>query len=199
MIKAIIFDFDGVIINTYENHYQTYKKKFKNLNREIHKKIFEGNIHELVSKLEVKDKGINELELLRKHLIKQKIEKEILETLKKLKKNYELHIISSNKESTLKEFFEKNDLQNLFDSILGYETCKKKDVKFKMLLEKYSLKKKEVIFVSDTTGDVLEARKIGIKTIAVDFGFHEKERLKKVRPLKIISKFSDLIKVIKSL
>ena len=41
-------------------------------------------------------------------------------------------------------------------------------------------------------GDLLEAHKAGIKSIAVDFGFHERERLEKGNPAKIISDFSEL-------
>jgi len=37
---------------------------------------------------------------------------------------------------------------------------------------------------------------VGIKTIAVDFGYHEKERLQKGNPMKIISNFNELISVV---
>jgi len=37
MIKAIIFDFDGVIVNNYEQHYQLSEKKTIGLTREEHK------------------------------------------------------------------------------------------------------------------------------------------------------------------
>ena len=53
--------------------------------------------------------------------------------------------------------------------------------------------------MTDTLGDILTANKIGINTIAVDFGFHKKERLKKGNPLKIISKFEDLLGLIKNI
>jgi phosphoglycolate phosphatase len=195
MIKAIIFDFDGVIVDTYENHYKTYAKKYKNLDRETHRKLFEGNIHHIRG-LEIKDSKIDVLELLREDLIIRKIEKGVLKELLKLKKKYNLFIISSNKESTLSEFFMKQDISNLFKDILGVETNVSKEIKFRLLMRKYSLKTSEIVFVTDTLGDILEARKLKIKTIAVDFGFHERKRLEKGRPYKIVSRFNDIQRVV---
>jgi len=193
MIKAIIFDFDGVIVNTYENHYQTYARKYKSLDRETHKRLFEGNVHEMRAKFIVKDEALDYPSLLREHLLKQKIEKNVLSTLYKLKENFSLFIITSNRESILKEFFKKQNLSTLFSDILGFETHKKKNVKFQHLFEKYNLNKDNILFVTDTLGDILEANKLGIQTIAVDFGFHERERLKKGNPLTILSRFEDIL------
>ena len=66
-------------------------------------------------------------------------------------------------------------------------------MKFQHLFEKYNLNKDNVLFITDTLGDILAANKIGIKTIAVDFGFHERERLEKGNPLRIVSQFEDLL------
>ncbi len=198
MIKAIVFDFDGVLVNTYESHFQIFNKKY-NLNRELHKRLFEGNVHEKRAKLEIKDSDISTFNLLQKNLSKRKIKKDILNVLKELKKDYLLFIVSSNKEIILKEFLYKQKLQNLFEDIFGFETEIKKDEKFGLLLKKYKLNKNEVIFVTDTLGDILEVKKLKIKTIAVDFGFHEKERLEKGEPLAIISSFEEISEIIKKL
>ena len=45
----------------------------------------------------------------------------------------------------------------------------------------------------------LEANEVGIGTIAVDFGYHERERLQKGNPLKIISRFEELIETVKNI
>ncbi|MCK5449421.1 HAD family hydrolase [Candidatus Pacearchaeota archaeon] len=196
MIKAIVFDFDGVLLDTYENHYQTYAKKYQDLDRETHKRLFEGNIHEMRSKLVVKDEALDYPSILRKHLLGQGIEDNIPLTLNKLQKKFPLFIITSHRESILKKFFEKQNLSDLFDDILGFETHKKKEVKFQYLFEKYNLNKDNILFVTDTLGDILAANKLGIKTIAVDFGFHERWRLEKGKPLKIISQFEEILSLV---
>lgn len=41
-------------------------------------------------------------------------------------------------------------------------------------------------------GDILEANKIHIKTIAVDFGYHDKKTLKIGKPFRIISRIDEI-------
>lgn len=198
-MKAIIFDFDGVIVNTYEQHYRVFSKVYENLDREKHKLLFEGILHESKENFKVRDNAIDEFKLLEKELLKKKVSKDVLHILKKLKKRYLLFIISSNKESVLHAFFEKENLQNLFDKIYGFETHKRKDIKFKLLLEEYNLGKNDVVFITDTLGDVLEAKKLGIKSIALDSGFHERERLEKGKPFKIVSKLKEILEIIEGM
>ena len=87
-------------------------------------------------------------------------------------------------------------MKGLFKDILGVESHASKEEKFKMLFKKYKLNNKNCLFVTDTLGDILEAGKLGIPTIAVDFGFHERERLEKGKPLMILSKFEDILPAI---
>ena len=81
----------------------------------------------------------------------------------------------------------------------GLETHKLKTHKFRKVLDELNLKENECIFITDTLGDILEANEVGIPTIAVDFGYHERERLEKGNPLQIISNFEELIETIKKI
>lgn len=72
-------------------------------------------------------------------------------------------------------------------------------IKVIMFDKDFDFKKDECIFITDTLGDILEANEVGIGTIAVDFGYHERKRLEKGNPLKIISKFEELIETVKNL
>ena len=62
-----------------------------------------------------------------------------------------------------------------------------------MLFDEYKLKPDECIFVTDTLGDLLEAKELNIGTIAVTWGYHEEERLKFGHPDIIINNFDELI------
>lgn len=68
-----------------------------------------------------------------------------------------------------------------------------------MLFNKHDFNNEDCIFITDTLGDILEANKVGVKSIAVDFGFHERERLEKGNPFKIISNFKDIRKIIENI
>ena len=126
------------------------------------------------------------------------IEPQIKQELLKLNEKFELFIVSSSVERVLNKYLVENKIE-VFKEILGSETHRSKEVKFAMLLEKYGWKKEECVFATDTLGDLKEANKIGIKSIAVDFGFHNRERLEQGNPLHIVSEFSEIRRIMEGL
>jgi HAD superfamily hydrolase (TIGR01509 family) len=197
-MKAIIFDFDGVIHDTFETVYKTAVKVFgKDLTRENYRNFFDGNIYEREEIKKEVDKKFFKLQ--RKAFECLKIEENIKNNLEKLFKKYPLFIVSSNQEETLDVYFRNNKFDHIFKKILGVETHKSKVEKFKYLFEKYNLKAKDCVFVTDTLGDILEGHKVGLRTIAVDFGFHRRERLEKGKPLKIVSSFDEILEAIEDI
>jgi phosphoglycolate phosphatase len=192
MIKAIIFDFDGVIEDNYEAHFGLSKKKIKDLTREEHKKLFEGNIHEQREKLGERLSNFDLMGCFSNMKSTLKIKEEVKEFIVKLSKKYLLGVITSGYEAGVNVYLKNNNLESFFDFVYGFETDKNKDKKFKLFFNERCFGKGEVIFITDTLGDLLEANKVGIKTIAIDFGFHEAWRLKKGEPWKIVSSFKEL-------
>ena len=199
MIKLIMFDFDGVIDNNYELSFELNEKKFTCLTREEHKKIYEGNIHLEREKLKCRDTGFDFLKCLSNTRKIRKIKDEVKETLENLSEDYTLGIISSCYEYGIRDYLHTNEVEKLFSFLYGLETHKLKSYKFKKVLNDFNFKKEECIFITDTLGDILEANEVGISTIAVDFGYHERERLEKGNPIKIISRFKELIETVKDI
>ena len=74
-------------------------------------------------------------------------------------------------------------------------TYKSKIHKFNYLFNKYDFSPKESIFITDTLWDIIEANEVWIKSIAVEFWYHEKERLDKWNPYKMISSFDELLEI----
>ncbi|MCX6751675.1 MAG: HAD-IA family hydrolase [Candidatus Nomurabacteria bacterium] len=199
MIKLIMFDFDGVIDNNYNLSFELCSKKFLNITVEEHKKQYDGNVHLEREKMKERDTGFDFLKCLSDGRKDRKIEEETKSTLVDLVKNFKLGVISSCHEYGIKDYLKNNGVDNLFSFVYGLETHKLKTFKFKKILNEFNLKENECIFITDTLGDILEANEVGIKTIAVDFGYHERERLQKGNPLKIISRFEELIETVKNL
>jgi phosphoglycolate phosphatase len=196
-MKAVIFDFDGVLADTYDFNKRMTKEVGHDVSHEIFKAHHDGNVFEK-PKIQFTDESAGNF--FNKYFdgidtIKPFFD---LNDINELHSKYSLYIISSTKEASIKKFLKFNNV-SLFEEVLGRDFHKSKVEKFKYLLKEKSLTTKDCIFVTDTLGDILEANQLGIKTIAVDYGFHDKERLEKGNPFKIVSSFKDIIKVIESL
>ncbi len=199
IMKAIVFDFDGVIHDSLTELYKLHCAYYEEIEFEKYKKlIFEGNCRVYNSKFSNEQK-IKFDRAWKECCSNFKLEKKIRESLEILSKKYDLYIISSNDENNLDEFFKRNNFLNIFKRMYGYESHQLKTVKFRMLFEDYKLTKDDCIFVTDTLGDILEANEVGVKTIAVEFGCHDHKTLEKGNPYKIVSSFDEILKVIEEI
>jgi len=192
--KAIIFDFDGVIHDTFEFH-KNKIKEFAGIEmsdqdfRDIHNGNFFKNAVSVVSGMDwiaYRDYIYPDISVL-------KIKDEIRATLLALAKDHDLFIVSSGGAKNMSDYLGNNGILDIFKEILGFESHKYKVDKFKFIFEKYGFGVEECLFVTDTLGDILEANEVGLKTVAVDFGFHERALLEQGKPFRIISHFEDLL------
>lgn len=192
MLKFVIFDFDGVLINEYSEHYKMNKEWITGLTEEEFLKLFDGNAIKEDIKLNERKTDFNFKRQFSDYkstiLIKEKIKKFLLE----LSKKYTLGINTSGAEKGTNSSLKFNGIDALFSFVYGSETDMLKTKKFELAMKNFDFNKNECVYVTDTVGDVLEARKVGINSIAVDFGYHGRERLEKSKPLKIVSSFDEL-------
>jgi len=191
-MKEIIFDFDWVIHNTMNDLHKIHCSTLENISlEEMKKNVFEWNSREYAKKF-TKEEMMNFEKNWILVMQELQIKKNIKNILENINKKYNLYIISSNTELNLNKYFKNNNCIWIFKSILWAETHSSKIEKFKLLFKKYNFNEKNSIFITDTLWDILEANHLKIKTIAVDFWFHERERLEKWNPYKIVSKFEEI-------
>ncbi|MCK5594161.1 MAG: HAD family hydrolase [Candidatus Aenigmarchaeota archaeon] len=199
MIRAIIFDFDGVIHDTFDFHRMKLKQfTGHEISKESYRDIHDGNFYEHEDNVFINTDWDGYVKFIHPEQSALKIKDEIRQVLIELSKKYELFIISSGCAKNISDYLGNNGISKIFTEVLGFENHKSKVDKFKVLFDKYGLCHDNCVFITDTLGDILEANKVGVETVAVDFGFHSKERLEKGRPYKIISCFNEIIPVIDS-
>ena len=198
--KLIIFDFDGVIIDSYDHAYEGNTRTWPNLTHEQHKAIFNGNIYTELNKIISPKYSSKEHHdwWLKEHAPKKKslpIFKGMAETLRNLSKRYQLVINTSSDQASTKEFLEINKA-NYFDAIYGVEISKDKIKRFKQILSDYKISRKDCLFITDTAGDVRDAIGLSIPTLVVTWGYQNRGHFSQVEKQVIgfADKPSDILK-----
>lgn len=205
MIKAIIFDFDGVIFNTEEPIYKLLQKICKKYkcpikDKKDFKKLFAVNFYKSMEKRGVKGKKLDkfkkecedELRNIHMHVFHK-----IPPTLAELSKHYYLAVISSNFKNILISNLKKRNLLGYFSAVVGADVIESKTDRLVKVLDIFKIKPSEAVYIGDTAGDIKEAKKVKIKTMAVTWGFHSRQTLKKEKPTFIASKPEQIIKKLK--
>jgi phosphoglycolate phosphatase-like HAD superfamily hydrolase len=193
-MKAILFDFDGVLHNTFDLHL----KKIRDfsgypLTGQEYRDMYNGNFHgHAVEALRDVD-WLAYRDFVRKHFVNLVMEDEVKNTLRALRDQWDLFIVSSGGEDVIRGYLEKNGVSELFRAILGREFHTSKIEKFQYIFQQYGFGSGDAVYVTDTLGDILEAKRVELESIAVDFGFHPREKLEEGDPYRIISDFKDLI------
>lgn len=198
--KLIIFDFDGVFVQSLQMCFDLNKDDNPHLSFEEYSKMSEGNFFasfQSENPTVIYNPSLTYRERYKRGLDNLSIMDGFKEVVINLKNDYQLAIVSSGSEHHIKDFLEREDILHLFDDILGYEVHKNKTVKLNQLLNKYSLVPHNTVFITDTLGDILEAHEAQVKSIGVLWGLHTQETLEKGKPETIIDHPDKIIENIK--
>ena len=196
-IKLIIFDFDGVIADTFDFCFALQSQHYYGLNKKLYRKFFDGNIYDAQKTYQLKMKRkMDWWAEYNSRLEDAPLIKGVDKVIKNLSAGYHLSIVSSTITRAIKPYLSKYKLLSYFDKILGPETHRSKINKIKSMLKTYKLKPSQALFVTDTLGDITEARHCGLDSVAVTWGYQSKNNLKKGSPLAIVDRPDDLVKLL---
>lgn len=188
--RCVFFDFDGVIADTFSAAFFTASVECKHITEEKYRAKFEGNIYN--SSHEdglVHDKCAHDIDWWEVFYPKFQLAHPFpgsIRAVQDLAENYRLAIISSNISSPVVEFLKRFDAAHYFEDVLGGDVHRSKIEKVNMLFARYELAPEHCVFVTDTLGDMREAEKAGVASIGVSWGFHDRARLEKGNPFKIV-------------
>lgn len=205
MKKVIIFDFDGVIVDSLDVYEKAVisvfqKNGFSQINsRKSFLALFDGNFFEGLiriggvssEKIPALIKELNpKLQSLQGEL---KLFNGIREVLLELSSKCKIYIATSNFTDVVKSYLRSQRMEN-FESIVGGDQEKSKVKKIENIAAKHP--GKEIFYVGDTKGDMIEGKRAGAKTIAVTWGWHDTKRLKEGNLDYIASKPSEILSII---
>jgi len=114
--------------------------------------------------------------------------------LRKLKdRGYKMGIVTSNKGETVRQYLADQHVSDLFSFIYAGVGLYGKDRLMKTMMTEQHLKPKQIIYIGDEPRDILTAHAVGVKAIAVTWGFQSKKALTRVKPDWIIKTPSELL------
>lgn len=199
----LLFDFDGVISNTFDIAYAVSTSIDASLTSEDdYRKYFEGNIYDTVKR----DKNLPKpaptaddpyFSQYAPKLYQQTIDPKIKTILQLLAQEYQFAIISSTVTSIIENYLAKQSIDAYFKDILGPEIALHKTERILHAIDRYNTSAKNCLFITDTLGDIREARKADVDSIAVTWGYHYAETLKQGDPVAIVNTPHELEQEIK--
>jgi phosphoglycolate phosphatase len=202
---ALIFDFDGTIADTFH-----YLLRISNrLSEEFHfKKIEPGEVEDLKGKTVRETIRHLNIPLLKIPMIiaraKRELHKEmaLVEPIQGLKENllqfkslgHKMGILTSNSSKNVTVFLENNEM-DFFDFICATPKIWSKNRSLKILMDKNHLDPSEVIYIGDETRDIVAAKKAGIRSAAVTWGYNSRKALEAHHPDYLVHSPRELFQV----
>jgi len=197
MKRALLFDFDGVIVDSFEPAFEVSKMICPHNTEADYRRFFEGNINDAPATPVVHTSACRlDINFFDEYVPKMRrvpLVKGMDKVIEALALEYRLVIISSIISAPMKELLERFHLEKYFDQLLGNDVHHKKTEKIQMIFDKYAHHPHECVFITDTLGDLREAKEKGVGAIAVSWGFHSHETLQKGSPFRIVDSPPELI------
>jgi len=192
----IAFDFDGVLVDSFDVTFDVSHRLAGTVDHEAFRKYFEGNIYETVAKHVETNKTHHEdfNTALAEQIWKLPPVTGMADAIHLLSENYELVIVTSNLTPIVLRWLSMHGLEQRFSAVLGGDVERSKSKKLASVAHETG----QHVFVTDSLGDLLEANDVGLPTIAVTWGFHERWRLEKGKPGTIIDSPWDLVPAIQT-
>lgn len=181
MIKLIIVDFDGTLVDTYEANYLAYQKAFENvgmkLEESVYKRIFGFRFDDFMSVMSIcEEKTRCSIREYKKNIYSNyfdyiSLNESLVELLKSFKSKGGIIALAStarreNLFSVLKYF----DLEDLFDWIQSGDDVKRGKPNpeiYDLVMSKYNVKGYETLIFEDSEVGIEAAKKSGANVLRI--------------------------------
>ena len=180
MIKAIIFDIDGTLVDSHEANISFYQSIFKVAGFKIpDKSLFDNFLHlSMIDTIKTLAPSSEDVEKLWNigNQIKypsqlQKLFPFSQKVISILSHNYKLAIVTNRRKEGVNNYFSLSRLENYFSVIVAVEDVVNKKPHPEPLLlasERLAIKASECVYVGDACVDVLSAKAAGMKVITTN-------------------------------
>ncbi len=183
MIKAVIFDFDGVIVESVDIKTAAFRELFSKEGEDAAKKIVDYHldnagvsryekfryIYREILKRDLKEDEFGELcrrfaSLVMKSVVGAPYVKGAYPFLKNNAEKYKFFVVSATPQDEIEEIIEERGISGFFTAVYGAPTGKRDAVKY--ILSKEAIEPSSVIYVGDALSDYEAARDNNINFVA---------------------------------
>ncbi len=189
--KLLLFDFDGVLVDSLDVYEAVVHQCLDAIGRPIvstradYLALYQDNFYE-----ELARRGIDlsaflaELARMRPHIDTSLIKPlpAMTSILLTLAERHRLMLISSNSREVIEVLLARMGVSECFEEVMGADFLLNKTEKIVHAWNLTGFAKEDVYYVGDTAGDIREAQRAGIRSVAVTWGWHERSVLEAVSP-----------------
>lgn len=124
----------------------------------------------------------------------------IPDLIKKLHaEGHELFVLSSNSKKNIKYFLKHQKLEKYFVDYYGGIGVFSKTPALRRLLKDHEIDVKDAVYIGDEVRDIEAARAIGLRIIAVSWGFASRDNLVAAKPMQVIDSSDELIDILEEI
>jgi len=203
-MKYLIFDFNGTIVDDLPLIMELMTETLKTKNIDLTKYSTEYLREKGVAKF-MEEIKISKIELFwlfkdLKSKIRRKqsscpIVKDLIEYLPRLSEKHKLLIFSSNTPETIHDYLQKNNIDKYFDDVYEDDSYFGKEDGLKKIVKDLKIDISDAVYFGDESRDIIAANKVGIKSVAVTWGFEGSTPLKSANPSVLINHPSELLSI----
>jgi len=190
--KVIIYDFDGVLVDTIPAAFENVKIGHPGITEEQYKSLFHKKPYmdglETVAHLRIEETD-EEYTKRRAKYSENKAKSSLfigtLDTLTLLSKDYLLTINTNAIEENFTSIMKSQNLSRFFSYVAYREEKSSKAIRNQNILDHFGIPSTNAVYITDATGDVVEAHEAGIASIGVTWGVHDREYFEDVADMNL--------------
>jgi len=189
--KLFLFDCDGVLVDSLQVFEGTVRACLDVIgqpileSREDFLDLFEDNFYSAIARKGVDVEAFIEASgaiLAHIDYTRMKPFPGLLPVVAAMSRRDSLVVISSGDARIVEKQLIQFGFNGFFTDILGADFLLSKIDKINHAVSKFQTDRDKSYYVGDTTGDIREAKKAGVRTVAVGWGWHGRERLASAGP-----------------
>lgn len=198
----IIFDFDGVLVDSLAQHLGAYQQVFRRYQREFHlntanewrekyRSDWEHNFYQGgFSHEEMREAMRSYFHYI--DYAQVSLYPGIKELIPELSQLRPLAICSSTDSSIIRDRLALEGLDGYFQLILGSSETSSKLGKLEEIFSSIAADKQHSVYVGDTSADVRAGKEFGVNTIGVSYGWYAADRIQSENPSAVAKDVAEL-------